>query len=126
MRSKGMGMRVYWDDCGNGPTSEQAKDIDLREADLIWSDQVRGLRGNFLGLIDESDRTVQFYFQSDIPDDVDDAGHLQIVMMDFPQPERKGSYGKLVTIGEVHRLIERVFSVGADPRQFGEMTFSSW
>ena len=119
-------MRIYWDDCGSGLASEQARDIDLRAACLIWPDQVRGAEGNFLGLIDDRDRTVQFYFQSGIPDEIEDARHLPIVMIDFPQPERSGSYGKLVTIGEVHSLIERVFSVGADPLHFGEMTFSSW
>ncbi|GJD95468.1 hypothetical protein OCOJLMKI_2680 [Methylobacterium iners] len=121
-----MGMRAFWNDGGIGPISEQAEAVDLRKAGLIWSDTVRSVQGNFLGLIDDRDRTVQFYLQSGIPDDVDDASHLRIVLMDFPQPERKGSYGRLVAIGEVHRLIETAFRAGADPRHFGEMTFSPW
>ncbi|WP_338665582.1 hypothetical protein VQH23_10465 [Pararoseomonas sp. SCSIO 73927] len=119
-------MKVFWSSCGDGLPSEEAREVDLREACLIWSDEVRGVEGNFLGLIDSQDRTVQFYFEDGIPDDVDDARHLRIVLMDFPQPDRGGSYGKRVAIGEVHGLIETAFTGGADHRRFGELTFTAW
>jgi hypothetical protein len=119
-------MKVYWDDCGSGLSPDRAREVDLREAGLIWSDEVRGIEGNFLGLIDDQDRTIQFYFESSIPNDVDDVRHLRIVLMDFPQPERNGSYGRQVTIGEVDRLLETAFAVGADHRHFGALTFTSW
>ncbi|WP_076068770.1 hypothetical protein [Sphingomonas montana] len=119
-------MRVFWNDCGNGPTSDQARQVDLHEANLIWSDEVRGVQGNFLGLIDDRDRTIQFYFESGIPDDIDAADHLRIVLMDLPQPERNGSYGRLVAIGEVYGLMETAFEFGADSRCFGELTFTTW
>ncbi|MFD1304074.1 hypothetical protein [Methylobacterium marchantiae] len=92
----------------------------------LWSDEVRGVEGNFLGLIDGRDRTIQFLFEAGVPDDVDDAGHLRIVLMDFPQPELSGSYSRRVAIGEVHRLIEIAFRTGADHRQFGELIFTAW
>lgn len=119
-------MKVFWNDCGNGLTSDQAREVGLQEAGLIWSDEVRGVEGNFLGLIDGQGRTIQFYFESGIPDNVDDAGHLQIVLMDLPQPERNGSYGRRVAIGEVHGLIETAFRTGADHHNFGELTFTKW
>jgi hypothetical protein len=109
-----MGMKAFWNDCGRGPGSDSAAEVDLAEAGLIWSDEVRGVRGNFLGLIDVEGRTIQFYFDSDIPEDVDDARHLKIVLMDFPQPDATGSYSAHVTIGEVHGLIEKAFKAGAD------------
>ena len=119
-------MRAFWNDCGIEVTSDQAREVDVGEAGLIWSDEVRGVEGNFLGLIDDQDRTIQFYFETGIPDGVDDASHLLIVLMDFPQLERSGSYGKRVTIGEVHGLIETAFRIGADHRHFGKLTFTAW
>ena len=120
-----MRMKAFWNDCGNELASDHAREVDLHEASLIWSDG-RGVQSNFLGLIDEQGRTVQFYFESSIPDDVDDARHLQIVLMDFSQVKQKGSYRRRVAIGEVHQLIERAFRAGADPLHFGELTFTAW
>lgn len=119
-------MRVFWEDGGEGVGSDQAKSVDLREAQRIWSDEVRGVEGNFLGLIDAQDRTIQFLFEASIPDGVDDAGNLRIVLMDLPQPDRKGSHGRRVVVGEVHRLIETAFMHGADPRHFGDLAFTAW
>jgi len=51
---------------------------------------------------------------------------LRIVTMDFPLPERKGSYGRRVKIGEVEGLIERAFEVGADYRKFAGLEFTPW
>lgn len=119
-------MKAYWDDCGNGRVGDDAEHVDLREARLIWSDTVRGIAGNFLGLIDDLDRTIQFRFEAGIPDGVDDARHLPIVLMDLPEVERKGSYERIVTVGEVHDLIGIAFAKGADPRHFGDLTFTPW
>ncbi|CAO4155288.1 GNAT family N-acetyltransferase [Methylorubrum aminovorans] len=119
-------MRAFWDDCGQGVPSDQAKPVNLLEASWIWSDEIRGVQGNFLGLIDDEDRTIQFYFDAGIPDDVDDARHLRIVLVDFPRPDLGGSYGRHVAIGEVHRLIARAFEAGADHRHFGELAFTAW
>ena len=97
-------MRVFWNDCGRELTSDLARKVDLQEAGLIWSDEVRGVQGNVLGMIDDQERTIQFYFKASIPDDVDDASHLRIVLMNFPQLERNGSYSRRVAICEVHPL----------------------
>ncbi|MGP0064953.1 MAG: hypothetical protein ACLQGP_15310 [Isosphaeraceae bacterium] len=70
--------------------------------------------------------TIQFYFDDGIPDHVDDASQLRIVYLDFPQPEKRGSYAAQVTIGEVPGLIERAFEVGADYRRFEGVTFEPW
>lgn len=101
-------------------------EVDLTEAERIWFDEIRGAQGNFLGLIDHRGNTIQFYFDAGIPDHVDDAGHLKIVYLDFPQAERKGSYARHVTIREVFDLIKQAFEVGADYRQFGSLTFEPW
>ncbi|MEH3147153.1 MAG: hypothetical protein PGN34_17785 [Methylobacterium frigidaeris] len=119
-------MRAFWNDCGTGPAPDEAREVDRREACLIWSDEVRGVEGNFLGLIDDRDRTIQFYYEAGIPDEADDAGHLRIVLMDLPQAARNGSYQRRVAIGEVHRLIEAVFEDGADPHRFGGLFFAAW
>ncbi len=92
-------MKAFWNDCGREPRSDSAEEVNLSEARSIWTDEVHGVQGNFLGLIDDQGNTIQFYFDAGIPDDVDDAGHLRIVLMDFPQPDRKGSYAAHVTIG---------------------------
>ncbi|MBB2962659.1 hypothetical protein [Methylobacterium sp. R2-1] len=118
-------MRAFWDDCGQGIPSDQATPVNLWEASRIWSDEIRGVQGNFLGLIDDEGRTIQFYFDAGIPDGVDDASHLCIVLMDFPQLDLGGSYGRHVAIGEVHRLIKMAFEVGADHRHFGELNFTA-
>lgn len=119
-------MRAFWNDSGRGLGSDSAKEVDLKEAGLIWSDEVRGVEGNFFGLIDDQENTIQFYFDAGVPDHIDDASHLEIVLMDFPRPEKNGSYSVRVTIGEVHRLIEKAFKVGADYRYFGDLNFVSW
>jgi hypothetical protein len=119
-------MKVFWDDCGEGLSAEEAKQVDLNEARLIWSDTVRGVEGNFLGLTDEQEKTVQFYYVSDIPDDVEDARHLAIVLVDFPVADRQGSYQRQVTIGEVDGLIVIAFQHGAVPRPFGTFDFVPW
>lgn len=119
-------MKAFWNDCGRGPTSDSAEEVDLKKVGRIWFDEVRGVEGNFLGLIDDQGNTIQFYFDAGIPDHVDDASHLKIVFMDFPLPEKKGSYSMHVTIGEVHGLIEKVFKVGADYREFEGVRFMSW
>ena len=119
-------MKVFWDDCGEGLPADDAKDVHLDEARLIWSDTVRGLEGNFLGLTDEQDKTVQFCYISDVPDDVEDARHLAIVLLDFPVADRQGSYQRQVTIGEVQDLIVIAFRHGADPCLFGKVDFVPW
>jgi hypothetical protein len=119
-------MRVFWNDCGRGPDADSAEEVDIKEALRIWLDEVRGVKGNFFGLIDDQENTIQFYFDAGIPDHVDDAGHLRIVSMDFPQPEREGSFARHVTIGEVSGLIEKAFKVGADHRKFEDLSFTPW
>ena len=119
-------MKVFWDDCGEGLLADEAKDVYLDEAKLIWSDTVRGVEGNFLGLTDEQERTVQFCYVSDIPADTEDARHLPIVLMDLPVADRQGSYQRQVTISDVDDLIVTAFQYGADPNLFGTVEFVAW
>jgi hypothetical protein len=119
-------MKAFWNDSGRGLQSSDAREVDLVEARLIWSDDVRGVKDNFFGLIDDEDRCVQFYFEDSIPDDIEDPAHLRIILMDFPVPSMKGSYSKPVTIGEVHELIRKAFESGADHRNFEGVSFTSW
>lgn len=119
-------MRAYWDAGDRGVASNAAQEVSLPEALLIWSDDVRGVQGNFLGLIDDQDRTIQFYFDAGIPDDVEDASHLQIVWVDFPFPEKRGSYGRMVKVREVEGMIRTAFAEGLDQRNFGELPFVAW
>lgn len=118
-------MKAFWNDCGQGPTSESPVDVSLEQAQLLWSDS-RGVEGSFLGLVDDLGNTIQFYFNAGIPDDVEDARHLRIVLVDFPVSEKQGSYSKLVTIGEVHELIATAFSVGARHQSFSGLRFDAW
>ena len=118
-------MKVFWYDCGDQVDPGMAMEMTLDQADLRWSDG-SGAQGNFFGLIDDQDRTIQFYFDESVPDDVEDASHLRIVLMDFPDEARGGSLGRHVSIGEVRGLIETAFKMGADPAHFGELTFTQW
>lgn len=119
-------VKAYWNDCNMGLASYDARDVDLREAGLIWTHQVRGVAGNFLGLVDDAGRTVQFFFEQCIPNRIDDAGHLQIVLLDFPQPELNGSCARRVAIGGILGLIETAFREGADHRRFEPPGFAPW
>jgi len=119
-------MKVFWNDDGRGPALDSPVDADLEQVQRISSDEIRGMEGNFLGLVDDARRTVQFYFVASIPNDIEDARHLDIVLLDFPQPERKGSYSARVTIGEMDDLIVRVFRDGADYRKFEQVQFTPW
>lgn len=118
-------MKAFWNDCGVGPGSDSPVDVTLVQAKNIWSDG-SAVAGNFLGLIDPQGRTIQFYFTDGIPDHVEDARNLEIVLLDFPVPERGGSYSRQVSIGEVHNLIDMAFGVGADHSSFSGVTFAPW
>src|SRR5688572_4403273 len=119
-------MKAFWNDSGRGPDSQSPTNVDLEEATRIWFDEVHGAKGNFLGLVDEQGNVIQFYFDEGIPDHIDDAGHLKIVLMDFPQPQMNGSYAAHVKIADVHGLIDKVFRDGADFRKFDGLSFMPW
>lgn len=118
-------MKAFWNDCGRGPSPDRPVDVHLAQAQDIWAD-TSGVEGNFFGLIDAAGRTIQFYFTDGIPDHVEDASHLEIVLLDLPVPEKGGSYSKQVSVGDVHELIALAFSVGADPLAYSGLRFSSW
>jgi hypothetical protein len=118
-------MKGFWNDCGQGVSPDSAVEIDLAQVQDLWSD-MRGIEGNFFGLIDKEERTLQFYWTDAIPDDIEDARHLDIVLLDFPVPENNGSYSRQVTIGEVHALIATAFEIGADHASFPGLSFASW
>jgi hypothetical protein len=118
-------VKVFWNDRGRGVASDSPIDVDIDKANDIWVDEVFGVKGNFYGLVDEDDRTMQFYFAEDIPDHVGDARHLKIVDIDFPCPEKGGSYTKRITIGEVAAYIEKAFTLGANPKGY-DVEFISW
>ncbi len=82
-------------------------------------------KGQLFGLIDDKDRTIQFYFDEDISSHVEDTSHLRIVSL-ISRSRPEWSYGKQVSIGEVNALISRAFKVGADHRQFEGLTFTPW
>ncbi|HWW07538.1 hypothetical protein [Collimonas sp.] len=119
-------MKAFWNDCGEGPIYDSSVDLSQAQVNLIWSDEIRGVEGNFLGLTDDRGNTIQFYFSAGIPDEVEDASHLKIVLVDFPVKEKRGSYSKQVTIGEVLGLIAIVFDVGASHQSFNDLSFGAW
>ena len=120
-----MQVKVYWNDCGRGLTADAATRASCDEACRIWSDEVRGIKGNFLGLTDEDGRTVQLYFTAGIPDHIEDAGHLKIVLVDFPIPAQGGSYQARVTIQQVQDLIRKAYSRGVHHAHF-DVSFVTW
>lgn len=119
-------MKVFWNDCGREVPFDAPEEADLESARRIWSDEVSGIEGNFLGLIDDQDRTIQFCFVESIPDDADDVGDLKIVLMDFPVPAKKGSYSTHVRIKDVPALLAKAFKFNADHRKFGDVEFTPW
>jgi hypothetical protein len=121
-------MKLFWHDhvSGRGLNSSDARTATLSEARLVWADEVRGVQNNFLGLIDHAGRTIQFMFEENIPDSVDDAHFLRIVRVDFPCPERRGSFTTMTTIGEVSRWMRDAFERGADPALFDGLSFEPW
>jgi hypothetical protein len=118
-------MRAYWQDLQDVVESANARTMTLNDALNVWSDS-RAVQGNFFGLIDENDFTMQLYFVDGIPDEVEDAGHLRIVLVDFPVPARGGSFTALVTIGESSAWIEKAFRVGTNHEKYEGLDFSAW
>ena len=118
-------MKAYWQDLNDVVEPSDERMLTLTEALDQWADG-RGVKGNYFGLIDSEDRTIQFLFVDSIPNHVDDARHLQIVKVDFPVPDRGGSYSKTVAIGEVSKWIEKAFKVGAHHEHYEGLKFSSW
>jgi hypothetical protein len=118
-------VKAFWQDGKRGVDANDAREMTRTKALDAWAD-LRGMRGNFFGIVDDAGRTLQFYFEEAIPDGVDDARHLRIVRAEIPAPDRNGSYAALVTIGEASQLIERVFVSGADPAAFAQFTFDPW
>jgi len=118
-------MRLFWYDgvSGRGVKSCEARAVTLSEVQRVWADEVRGVHNSFLGLIDDAGRTIQFAFEEDIPDNVDDTTYLKIVLVDFPCLERKGSFAATVTVGEVYRWMRDAFERGADPALFDGLSF---
>lgn len=105
----------------DGPAAPEARPVDERGARMAWA-KLRGRRGEFLGLIDDAGRTVQFYFDASVPPDCDDERTLAIVLVDLPT--REGTHGRTVTVGEVDAWIRRAFAVGADPVALGPLAFT--
>jgi len=118
-------MKAYWQDCEYVVESSHPHTLTLNEALDRWADG-SGAEGNFFGLIDSADNTMQFYFEDSIPDGVDDASHLEIVLVDFPQPELGGSYQKLISIDESSKWIQLGFEVGLDYNQHNGLEFVKW
>lgn len=118
-------MKVFWNDGGHGVEAANSAPVSREEALRLWSDEVRGVEGNFLGLTDDAGRTIQFYFAESIPDHVDDAGYLRIVDVDIPVPERGGSFVKRVCVADVADLIDQAFTIGVEHQHVG-MEFILW
>jgi len=118
-------MKAFWSDSGEGPSSDAPIDVNIIQAKNIWSD-ASACEGNYFGLIDSYGRTIQFYFTDGIPDHIEDARHLKIVLLDFPIPEKGGSYSRKVSIGEVHMLLDQAFKTGADHVLFTGLSFIPW
>ena len=125
MKTMSQTMNAYWQDLEGVVHSTHPRTLTLTEALNQWADG-RGAEGNFFGLIDSEDNTIQFYFEDSIPDDVDDAGHLRIVTVDFPKPALRGSFQKLVTIYESSELIKRAYEHGAQHENFENLSFCKW
>ena len=118
-------MQAYWQDSHNIVESTHPKNLTLIEALDRWAD-ISGAAGNFFGLIDADENTMQFYFEDSIPDDVDDASHLEIVLVDFPLPSLGGSYQKMLTFGATPDWIKRGFEVGLNHEQYEDLLFAKW
>ena len=116
---------AYWQDLEDIVESANPRELTLEQALNRWADG-NGCEGNFFGLIDDQDNTIQFCFVDSIPDHVDDASHLEIVLVDFPVPSLSGSYQRIVSIGESPRFIERAFELGASHENFDELEFNKW
>ena len=121
-------MKLFWNDraTGRGLTSDQARTVALNEAERIWTDEVRAVQGSFLGLTDSAGRTIQFMFERDIANNEDNSDFLRIIRVDFPCPERSGSFTAMLTGEEVLRWMQDAFEKGADPARFDGLSFEPW
>jgi len=118
-------MKAYWQDLEDVVESSNARPLTLSEA-LNRRADVRAVAGNFFGLTDEHDRAIQFFFIEGIPDAVEDARSLRIVLADFPMPAQGGSFTAVLSIDEASAWIEKAFTVGANHERYEGLEFASW
>lgn len=119
-------MKVFWHDCNRGVPAHFAEEMDLEGVLEIWSREVQGVEGNFLGLIDDSGNTIQFYFVANKPDNTQELAQLPIILVDLPVPTRRGSFMGKVPFSEVTNLIEMAFKSGAEQGKYQGLKFSEW
>jgi hypothetical protein len=121
-------MKLFWFDVVSGRelSSVQARTVDLSEAERIWFGEIHGAEGSFLGLTDDAGRTIQFMFDRGLANNEDSLDLLRIIQVDFPCPERSGSFTAMLTGGEVLRWMQDAFEKGADPAQFDGLSFEPW
>ncbi|QDV15430.1 hypothetical protein Pan153_00440 [Gimesia panareensis] len=91
---------------------EEACEMDL---DIAGDRILELLQGDddFFGLIDENDTTLQFLRNGDL------------IWMEIPIPDQKGSFGKHIPIDEVGSLIAGL-PARIDLNDFPEMEFQPW
>ena len=120
-------VKVFWYDSyrDKGVDSEDAEEMTLDEACLVWSDQVPGIQGSFFGLIDETGQALQFYVAKSLPDHVGDTGHLENLDLDIPCPKLSGSFSARIKYLDVYPIINRVYEKGIDYRDY-DVSFSNW
>ena len=121
-------MKLFWCDVVSSRelSSDQARTVDLSEAERIWFDEIHGAEGSFLGLTDDAGRTIQFMFDRGMANNEDSSDLLRIIRVDFPCPERSGSFTAMLTGEEVLRWMQDAFEKGADPARFHGLSFEPW
>ena len=108
-------LRVFYTCYESGETVESRAPIAAAREDIIAIAR-RVLRGDgdFLGLVDQQDGTLQLMREAD--------GR---VWMEIPVPAEGGSYGKHVELGEVEATLAGI-AVPFDPEELPGLRFEPW
>lgn len=110
-----MNYRVFYCCNSSGDEIESENAIGM-DRDTIVGTAMQLLReeGDFFGIIDEKDNTLQFLL-----------GENEEVLMEVPKPSGGGSNGKQIMISEVESVLLSLEGE-IDPSSFSGMKFESW
>jgi len=98
------------------PCEETSREAPLGRADaMALARRTLATNDDFIGFVDASDTTVQFYVEGD-----------DTILVDLPVPARKGSYATRLTREQALRLIAGLSPPFSRYPAELRMTFSSW
>lgn len=105
---------VFFDNRATGEEAPSDRPVTMtRDEALACFDRAMTTYKSFLGVTFDDARCVQFYAEGEI-------------LVDVPEPERKGSHQRHVGWDEARAILSTLFDEGASPSTIPGLTFVAW